>query len=481
MTTPSITPAQLAALQTMASAVTTAAKAATSAATAATATASTLTAVVAKIAANTSPPPVTTPPTTKPAVTGLTVVAGVQGQLLASWTNPTPAPTSVTVARDGAEANGTSPNWSTVATGAPTAQEFDNLADATTYTITITPNGGSPVSVKGTTIPAPVVTPPPVTVPGSTLPFSTGVWLTGNGTDYADYDKWLGHPTVFADAFQYRPDEATMCSMSASAGPIGGGKIPIASFQCIISGGSETRNGISAATVQHRAALAGANLKAMGPLGAKAVIRIMTEANNGSSGDAPCNVWDAQSVADYAKCFHAATLGFRSVAGTQFTLLADVSFDAGNNADLRIMLDAVKADADGMGGDIYNAAVPWGSAYTNETDQWSKRLTGVNGGIGYGAYVQWCIDNDKWLFIPENGLGYFYSNNGAAQTPPDANSVFYEQLFAVLSNPELKVGGVCAWEDNNGLYLTGGQSLPNSTAAFRATNGSLPSAPWPRP
>lgn len=337
-----------------------------------------------------------------------------------------------------------------------------------TVTLTLRAADGA---VSTLAVPLPTVTPvTPPPPPGKTLPFSMGNYLA-NGA-YAGYDKsgLDAGPTVFASVFQPRATAAQLTSASAAGPAVAAGKIPVISFQPITSGGS----GVWTATnAQSYGAQLGANLVKLGPLGALAAIRCGTEANENSSGD------QAPNATLYGQVIKAMSAGLKSTPGQKFTVLADLAIDPNSGTSLIPMFQAALPYVDGYGLDCYNTVAQWGSAFTNEADEWNKRWNGVNG-FGFKTYFDWCLANSKPICIPEFGLGYYYGNNGQAQTPPDANTAYFQGMFNELSTHGVKVLFVDFWEDNNGLYLTGGESLPKSTAAWKATFGSLPSAPWPR-
>lgn len=494
-TVPSITPAQLTALQAASAAATkaagsatTSAAAATSAAKSATTDAASLAKVVAAIAANTPTPP--SPPAVSTVPTGLVATSPAAGQLAVAWVPPAAGQPAggYDVKRSGYEADGkTSLDWHTPIAKDQTSFLFGNLGPLSTHTMTVTPlladgtlDSKSAASIDGTvqgTAPTPPpVNPPPVNPPsGPTQPFGLGNFLRDE-SQYANYDAQM-QKTAYASVFQYRPDEATMCSMSACDTAIAAGKIPVVSFQGIVQGGSEDRNTLPLSTFTRRATSAGTNSVAKGPLGAQTYYRCGTEINNGSAGDPPVDSNNPVQVARWAQTVAAMAQGFAAVPnGSKLMPGIDMSLDPGNAGFNPInLLQAALGSYKWVGLDIYDAACPWGQDWSDPATQWNNRYLGVNGGTGYKTVWDWCLQHNIPIGMPETGEGYFYDNGGATQEPVDGGSVFVRSLYNAALTHGVKVLFINWWEDNNGLFLTGGKSQPNTLAAWKSTFGSKPS------
>lgn len=475
MTAPSIVPAaHIAAL--------TAADAALDAA--ATAVRSALAVVVADPAQTTTAPPVTQ----AYVVTNLKAVAGPgAGQITVTWTNPTPAPTGFSIGRNGVEATGGVANWSGTAQAATNSLTFNNLAVGFPYTFFVQPNSGTKSTVSATILavtPPPVVVPPPVT--GDHLPCSIGVW-TGDPSNAAlvkQFEAGFGQLTQVITTFGSRGTPAELVGPFYAIDAVTAqGKVVCISFEGDVSDGEnsgESFRTLDRGTVQARAAQFGANLVAHGQ--PNAIIRMRTEADNDSSGDEPVNAWNPADIAAYATFVQAMYTGLKSVAGQNFICLADVAFDPGNNTNKIAILQAVLKWCDGFGLDDYNTAAPWGSAWTNEADEWNYRYFGYapNNGIGYKAYLDFALANNKPVYIPELGPGAEFDNNGAAQAPLDANGTFYTNMFNVVMTHGAKFGAVCFWEaPGAGIFVNAPSSRPETAAAIKNGFGSKPGAPFP--
>lgn len=307
-------------------------------------------------------------------------------------------------------------------------------------------------------------------------------WASGSyepGGDYAGYQSFVGHTQKMATCFGSRDTVGNLENPSYLWGSASAaGLTVVESFQGILSGGGEDWRTISRTTLQTRAKAFGDNLVAAGQV--NAVIRMRTEADNGSSGDSGANAWDSNDISAYASCIQAIYTGLHQAAGNNFICLADVAYDPGDPTPKINLLNAVLQWCDGFGLDSYNSAVPWGSNWTTPADQWTKRLNGFNGGFGYKAYLDFALAHNKPIGIPEFGEGWFYSNNGAQQEPLDAGATYMTNMYNLLMTHGVKVLFVCYWEDNNGLYLSRASNpQPNTTAAWRAGFGSADSAPWP--
>lgn len=111
----------------------------------------------------------TPPPASGNQVSNLTAKPSGQGQVLVSWTLPSPVPATLTIGRDGVEAGGGAPNWSGSIAGTSTTVTFTNLADNTAYNFTVTPSGANavPTTVKATTQAGTPVPPPPPPASGN--------------------------------------------------------------------------------------------------------------------------------------------------------------------------------------------------------------------------------------------------------------------------------------------------------------------------
>jgi hypothetical protein len=259
------------------------------------------------------------------------------------------------------------------------------------------------------------------------------------------------------------------------------GKTVIIGWEFFLSGSSE--GWASAANVNNPTSVAGVsyaqrytaygkNLVAQGQ--SHAIIRVATEFNNGSAGLPPV-MDNATDIANYKAAFQGFVSTMRAVPGQHFTFDWDTSPDPGDPTDLTV---AYPGDAyvDVIGIDDYDTSVPWGSSWTNEQDEWNRRLNGYNSGKGYQFYLTFAAAHGKPVAFPEWGLGYFYSNNGATQAPANV-PYFIQQMYNLMATHNVLFESF--WEDSNGLY-TSPTNVADTDAKtmYRTTFGSVQSS-WP--
>lgn len=332
-----------------------------------------------------------------------------------------------------------------------------------------------------------------VSTPTSSSAFAIGVYPTSaSGQDASvipAYEAWLGHPITTVSMFGVRTTYGQLTAPAYAVDPVTArGKVVVISYAGVLgpstasqevtfaSGGVGTNTTSTGETWNARHTAFGNFLVAHGQ--PNAFIRLVTEFNNGSGGQPQVNVFNSTQVAQYIAFFRTAYTALKAVAGNNFTILWDVAGDPGNNTNLFV---AYPGDAycDGLGLDNYNSVAAYATNWSNEQDEWNQRYNGASpGDYGYKSYLDFCAAHGKKWGVPELGLGFYYNNPGHVQTPADANVVFIQQMFALAQRGDCLF--INFWEAYHlGIFSTN-QSLPNSTAAYKATFGSVASGAWPQ-
>jgi glycosyl hydrolase family 26 len=298
----------------------------------------------------------------------------------------------------------------------------------------------------------------------------------------AGYQAWLGKSIPLVEIFGDRSTESGIEAPNWAIQPVtAAGKTVIIAWEFFIGGSNE--NWADAANVNDATSVAGVtyaqryqafgrNLVAQGQ--SHAIIRVATEFNNGSAG-LPSVMDNATDINNYKLSFQGFVTTMRAVPGQHFTFDWDTSPDPGDPTDLTV---AYPGDAyvDVIGLDDYVGPVPWGSNWTNDQEEWTRRLNGYDSGKGYQFYLNFATAHGKPVAFPEWGLGYYYSNNGATQSPPE-EPYFIQQMYQLMSTHNVLFESF--WEDGNGIYTSPPSiPLPNTKAMYKATFGSVQSS-WP--
>ncbi len=312
--------------------------------------------------------------------------------------------------------------------------------------------------------------------------FAQGVYLTGSDAPRVpSYEAWLGKSVPLVEIFGDRSSESNLTQPNWAIDRVTAlNKTVIIAWNFFISGSNEgwgnsanVNNQTSAGvTYAQRYQAFGTNLIAHGQ--ANAIIRVASEFNNGSGGMPP--VMDSQTdINNYVASFQGFVKVMRAIPGQHFTFDWDTSPDPGDPNDLTRAYPG-DASVDVIGIDNYVTSVPWGSNWTNEQDEWNKRLNGYNGGKGYQFYLNFAKAHNKPTAFPEWGLGYYYSNNGSSQAPPE-EPYFIQQMFNLMTNNNVLFESF--WEDNNGVFSSPSSvNLTQTKAMYLKTFGSLQSY-WP--
>jgi hypothetical protein len=210
-----------------------------------------------------------------------------------------------------------------------------------------------------------------------------------------------------------------------------------------------------------------------------AIIRMATEFNLGSTFPWGINIYDTTQVANFVAAERTFVTDVRSLPGQNFKIDWNFALDAGNPGQ-NIVTNAYPGDAyvDYIGIDSYDQVLPYGSAWTNPQDEWSKRYNGTNGAYGLKYYLDFARTHGKKISFPEWGLGWIYGNG-----PPLEDPYYINQMFALMNDPNNNVAWESFWEDSNGLYTAdSSHRSPQSAAAFIADfGGNSTSAPTPVP
>jgi hypothetical protein len=302
----------------------------------------------------------------------------------------------------------------------------------------------------------------------------------------AGYESWLGHSLPLVEVFGARDSESVLQCPSFALDPETANKQNVIINWAFFNSSNKSNETWAAAA--HGSDATGTpgvsydqRYKAFGQClvshgQSNAIIRVAQEFNNGSGGMPPVPSNDPTTIANFKSAFQTFVNNMRSITGGHFTFDYNPSIDPASPTDLTYAYPGDKY-VDVIGLDSYDAAVPWGQNATSPQDQWNRRLNGYNGGKGIAFYNNFAKAHNKPISFPEWGLGWFYSNNGKAQTPAD-DAYFIQQMYNFMSTNNVLYESF--WEDyNRGLYTAVDERTPNASATFKATFGARNSAPWP--
>jgi hypothetical protein len=200
-----------------------------------------------------------------------------------------------------------------------------------------------------------------------------------------------------------------------------------------------------------------------------AIIRMATEFNLGSTFPWGINIYDTTQVANFVAAERTFVTDVRALPGQHFKIDWNIALDAGNPGQ-NVVMNAYPGDAyvDYIGLDSYDQVVPYGSAWTNPQDQWSRRYNGYNGAQGIKFYLDYARAHGKKISFPEWGLGWIYG-----PPAPQEDPYYINQMFALMNDPNNNIAWESFWEDSNGLYTSdSSHRSPQSIAAFIADFGS---------
>jgi hypothetical protein len=199
-----------------------------------------------------------------------------------------------------------------------------------------------------------------------------------------------------------------------------------------------------------------------------AIIRMATEFNLGSTFPWGINIYDTTQVANFVAAERTFVTDVRSLLGQHFMIDWNIALDPGNPGQ-NIVMNAYPGDAyvDYIGLDSYDQVVPYGSAWTNPQEQWSRHYNGYNGANGIKVYLDYARAHGKKISFPEWGLGWIYGPPAPLEDP-----YYINQMFALMNDPNNNVAWESFWEDSNGLYTSdSAHRSPQSIAAFIADYG----------
>jgi hypothetical protein len=292
------------------------------------------------------------------------------------------------------------------------------------------------------------------------------------------YEKWLGHSVPLVEVFGDRSNESVLeCPTYALDPETRAKKTVVISWDFFDTGNSANETWAQAAVGSNPTGTAGVSYdqryKAFGQClvdhGQKnAIVRVAQEFNNnsGSMPAVPSN--DPVTIAHFKAAFQTFVTDMRSIPGAHFTFDYNPSIDPGNPTDLTF---AYPGDAyvDVIGLDCYDAAIPYGDAWTTAADEWNRRLNGYDSGKGIAFYTAFAAAHHKPISFPEWGLGWYYDNSRAAQAPAD-DVYFITQMHAFMATHNVLYESF--WEDHDrGLYSAISNPAPKASAAFRTLFG----------